>query len=436
MTNYIDKNIMKNNCILFILLLSPTSAMAYLDPGSGSILIYFIIGVFATLVYSIKNLIFNLKAIFYSFFFNENFKNSSKKNIVFYSEGSQYWTTFKPIINHLSYLGIECSYLTSDKSDPGLNYKGQNYEGLHIGNNRFAIMSLNILNAKILVTTTPQLEVMHLKRSKYVDYFIHIIHAPIDVFKYSPFAFDFFDCVMCSGQHQIDHLRIIEKVRNMPHKKLLKTGLIYFDELIKGKELRLKNSKTTILVAPTWGVNGLLRKVGFKALKLLLLEGYKVILRPHPQSFISENKLVEEIENECNAYSEFIIDKTSNAQSSMQHSDILISDASGIIFDFAFIYEKPVIAFNDTLDEGKLLELFEINKVQKTKIEIWEVKNKHKVAIEIKTENINQLPKLVSKTLNNQSPINLLKFRDESIFNYGFAGETAAKQLQNLLNKV
>ena len=41
-----------------LILLLPSSAQAYLDPGSGSMLLYFLIGVFATLIYSIKNTLF------------------------------------------------------------------------------------------------------------------------------------------------------------------------------------------------------------------------------------------------------------------------------------------------------------------------------------------------------------------------------------------
>ena len=52
---------MRNHKLLSVLLaLCPSPAMAYLDPGSGSIIIYFIIGLFVTLIYSIKNLMFNL----------------------------------------------------------------------------------------------------------------------------------------------------------------------------------------------------------------------------------------------------------------------------------------------------------------------------------------------------------------------------------------
>ena len=422
--------------LLLLLIISPTPAMAYLDPGSGSILLYFIIGIFATLIYSVRNMVFNLRAFFYNFFIKDKFKNITNKNLVFYSEGSHYWSTFKPLLDSLSNMNIDYSYLTSDKNDPGLNYKNLNFESSYIGSSRFSVISLNFLKAKILVMTTPQINVMHLKRSNTVDFYVHIVHAPIDVFKYNPYAFDFFDCIMCSGQHQIDHLRLIEKVRNLPSKKLLKTGLIYFDELLENKDNKFTSSKNTILVAPTWGENGLLKKVGFNALKILLLEGYKVILRPHPQSLISEIELIQEIEKECANFDELIIDKTPDGKNSMAQSDILVSDASGIIFDFAFIYEKPVIAFNNTLNEDRLLELFEINEGQKNKIEVWEVKNKHKVAVELSTENIHKLPKLVSETIAKETSPNLLRFREESIFNFGFAGETAAKQLKNLLNKI
>lgn len=425
---------MSNKYIFILLIVAPSSAMAYLDPGSGSILIYFVIGLFASLLYSIKNLVFTFKAIFFKVFFNNKYIQNYK-NLVFYSEGSKYWGTFKPIVEHLSHMGIEFSYYTSDINDPGLDYKSKNYESIFIGSGRFAIMSLNFLKAKVLVTTTPQLEVMFFKRSKSVEYYVHLVHAPIDVFKYNPFAFDFFDCVMCSGQHQINHLRMIEKARKLPSKNLLKTGVVYFDELLKEKQTTFNNHSMSILIAPTWGKNGLLKKVGFKVLEILLNDGFKVVLRPHPQSFINENDLIQKIENKYMNYDGFYLDKNSNPHNSMDDASILISDASGIIFDFAFIYEKPVISFNDTLNENRLLELFEINTLQKNKVKIWEVENKHKVAIEISVKDYKKLPNLIRENLNNHSNSNLLKFREESIFNFGFAGETASKQLINLLQK-
>ena len=46
--------------------------------------------------------------------------------------------------------------------------------------------------------------------------------------------------------------------------------------------------KKIVLVSPSWGDNGLLKKYGLKLLKPLAESDYHIILRPHPQSSISE----------------------------------------------------------------------------------------------------------------------------------------------------
>ena len=194
-----------NTCLIVCI---PISAFAYIDPASGSMLFYFLIGLFATLVYSIKNLFIEIRLLICRMTTKSKVKIEEKKNIVFYSEGGHYWQTFKPVIEALSNMGIVCTYYTSDSKDDGLKYQASTVDTLFIGDDQFSLMSLNYLKARILVMTTPQLDVMFLKRSKDVDYFVHLLHSPIDVFKYRPFAFDFFDCIMCSGQYQMQKVDI------------------------------------------------------------------------------------------------------------------------------------------------------------------------------------------------------------------------------------
>ena len=50
--------------ILIILLLMPISALAYLDPTTGSMLISAIVGLFASLVLAIKTYWYRIKAFF------------------------------------------------------------------------------------------------------------------------------------------------------------------------------------------------------------------------------------------------------------------------------------------------------------------------------------------------------------------------------------
>ena len=54
--------------------------------------------------------------------------------------------------------------------------------------------------------TTPQLDVFALKRSKSVDHYCYVIHAPNNIHADKKFAFDYFYSVLCSSHAQIENL--------------------------------------------------------------------------------------------------------------------------------------------------------------------------------------------------------------------------------------
>jgi hypothetical protein len=61
----------KNVLPLFLILIIPINAYAYIDPGSGSALITAILGFFAAIIYSFKKFFYNLK---------DKFKSKSKEH--------------------------------------------------------------------------------------------------------------------------------------------------------------------------------------------------------------------------------------------------------------------------------------------------------------------------------------------------------------------
>ena len=72
--------------IIFLSILSllvSKSAFAYLDPGSGSLLVYFLIGVIATLTYSIKSLIFKTKLYLRKYIYGEKVDFKKKETLYF-----------------------------------------------------------------------------------------------------------------------------------------------------------------------------------------------------------------------------------------------------------------------------------------------------------------------------------------------------------------
>jgi len=121
-------------CITVLLILFPSSAFAYLDPGSGSILLYFIMALFASIIYAVKDYFYRIKTLLMVGRVDYSLKKIKDTDILFYSEGGQYWHLFEPIIIALNKRNINCAYYTSDPNDFGLNSDYENFVAKFIGN--------------------------------------------------------------------------------------------------------------------------------------------------------------------------------------------------------------------------------------------------------------------------------------------------------------
>lgn len=409
--------------------LFPIYGFAYLDPGTGSMLLYFLLSIFAMFIYYVKESYYKITSFFTKYQSNNSLKKpSSDTHIAFYSEGAHYWNVFLPIIEELERKNIKCIYYTSSKNDEGLNATHKNLTTEYIGSNMGSYLFLNNLDVAIVVMTTPQIDVMYLKRSKNVKNYIHIVHSPIDMLYYNKFAFDYFDTIMCSGYYQMDSIRALEEKRSLPPKKLLATGLTYYDVMERNKNKYLKkNEQKTILVAPTWGKKSMLTRFGIEPIILLLKEGYNIILRPHPQMYISQKELMLEIENKLLKYENIEICNRASGEYAMGMADLLISDISGIIFDFFFIYEKPLVLIEGKVQKGG----FEAEDVEK---EAWEITMFDKIAKVVNYDNIDTLHKIVESELSTDHSKNIALIREQALFNFGQAGKVAATQLEDILN--
>lgn len=400
-------------------------AFAYLDPGSGSMLLYFIMGVFASMIYYFKGIAYKIRAFFSGSKIDKDLSNLDGIDILFHSEGGQYWNVFFPIIEELEKQGVKSAYYTQKDNDPGLQTDFKHLKAAYIGNDLSSFALLNNIKVKVFVSTTPQLDVMQWRRSKNVDHYIHIIHAPTGVLMYKYYSFDFFDSIMCSGAHQIESIRALEKARNLPAKELLETGLTYYDVMAKNKEdlpEKPTPEQKTLLVAPTWKPDNLLEKYGSKPLLELAELGYKVIVRPHPQAFISTPEVMAQLEQDIKNNPNISMDTQPSGEVSMANSDLLISDLSGILFDYFFVFNKPVIAIKGSIEKvGK--EVMSVTK------EAWELSNLHELARVIDINEITNIQQHVEAALEKSKNTDITAMRDAAVFNYGQAGQVAAQQI-------
>ena len=404
--------------------------LLYIDPASTSALLYILVALFATLIFALRGFFYRVRNLLLGKGF-VNSKDFENIDIIFYSEGKQYWPVFLPVIRALENKGVPCAYLTSDENDPGLDYQSEHYHSKYIGNLTMTSVYLNRLKAKFVGMTTPQLDVMMLRRSKKVQHYGHIIHAPIDIFTYRKFAFDYYDSVFCSGPHQVEGIRKLEEKRGTDKKLLLETGLTYYDVMLdEVKNISLpEKERPVVLVAPTWKEYSLLNRFGTGFFDSLLKDNtYDVILRPHPQSYVSFPKLMDEIEEHLKDNPRVTIDRKQLGTESMAMSDLMISDLSGVFWDYAFLYSKPVLLLKTEFDT---IEGFEGSELDH---EMWEMRERGRLGREFDAHEKENISAIVHEVLEDPPSRQLEELKRESVYNFGDAGEVAARQILEIVN--
>ena len=398
--------------------------LSYIDPASTSSLLYFVVVLVVGAAYSLTGYFYKIKGFIQGRGFSsaESFEGV---DIAFYSEGGQYWNVFLPVIEALETQGVSCAYLTSAKNDPGLEYESEFVSPRYIGGLAQTAVYLSHLKVKLLATTTPQIDVLNLKRSPDIAHYAHIIHSPVDVHNYRFFPFDYFDSVLCSGPHQVRSIRYLEQERGTKPKDLYETGLTYYDLLLKNR-MNIQTERPTVLVAPTWKPHSLLNRFGNQFFRNLLENpSYDVIFRPHPQSFVSFPKLVEDVVSEFSDNPRFRLDSNHSGAESMATADLMISDASGVIFDFAFVYSKPVITIETDLN-------FQGFEAMNLPHEMWDAAAAKEIGIVVKEADVDQIAEKVAEVLDNPSQASIDAIAKSSVYNLGSAGKACGKVLTDI----
>lgn len=324
----------------------------YIDPGTGSMLFSILIGAAATVFFLFRALLLKIKFILSGKKDGSAQVDSSYKPYVIYNEGNQYWNTFKPVVEEFEARKIPLEYLTSSKTDPVFDQKYNYVKAEFIGEGNSAFAKLNMLSAGVVLMTTPGLQVYQLKRSKNVKHYSHVLHMPNDATTYRLFGLDFFDSVLLTGDYQATDLRYLEEKRRINKKELVTVGCPYLD-VYKQNIAEIpaeENHPFTVLVSPSWGDVGLLKKYGEKLLDPLSKTGWRIIVRPHPQSKKSEAEMLERLTARYKDNPNIVWDYERQNIFSLKKSDIMISDFSGIIFDYTFLCDKPVMYVNAGMD--------------------------------------------------------------------------------------
>lgn len=351
----------------------------YIDPGTGSMLFSILIGATATLYFFARAALLKLKFLFAG---KNAASDKAAHKFVIYNEDKRYWNVFNPVLNAFEKHQEEITYFTSCKEDLAFNADYKFVKPVYIGEGNRAFARLNLLSADIVVATTPGLEVYQWKRSKNVKHYAHLEHSTGDATMYRIFGLDYFDSILVTGMYKAGDVRYLEEKRGIAKKEIVSVGCTYLDvfkeriEKIPAEE----NHKFTVLLSPSWGKSAILSRYGEKLLDPLLATCWNVIVRPHPQSKISEKEMLDALTQKYAGRQNLIWDYEGDNIYSMKKADIMISDFSGIIYDYTFLCDKPVMYVNADMD----LKPYDAWDVPGQKP--WQVNAVKKFGIELKEE--------------------------------------------------
>jgi len=400
----------------------------YIDPGTGSALFSILIGAAAAVYFLGRALIIKLKV----FFSGGKAVNAASTDhpFVIYNEGKQYWNVFKPVLDEFENRETGLLYLTSAQDDPVFNASWGFVKPEYIGEGNRAYARLNMLRAGICLMTTPGLDVYQLKRSKMVKHYAHVLHAPSDATMYRLFGLDFFDSVLLSGDYQAADIRTLEKQRNIPEKKLVTVGCSYLDVYAeKINNLQKEESHPfTVLVSPSWGPSAILTRYGEKLLDPLSASGWRVIIRPHPQSKKSEASMLERLQARYKDSGNIEWDYERENIYSLNKADIMISDFSGIIFDYMFLRDKPVLYVSLDFD----LRPYDADDLGR---ELWQFKTVKEAGIELREEDFPRIAEIIKNAGDSESLRAARKKARETAWQYpGEAGKRIFDFMTGIVN--
>jgi len=381
--------------------------LLYIDPGTGSALFSIVIGIAAAAIFVFQAFYVKLKNIITG----GRAKKGAKNKFVIYAEDKRYWTLFKPVVEEFENRKIDLLYLTSSKDDPVFDTGFQHIKPEYLGEGNKGFARLNFLSAEFVLATTPGLDVYQWKRSKMVKHYSHLYHTPSEFAQCEMFGLDYFDSLLVNGHnYQEEHIRKLEKARNLPEKQIITVGCPYLDEYANEIEQipNEDNPSFTVLISPSWNKTALLSRFGEKLLDPLVNTSWHIIIRPHPQSLIVERELINRLKKKYENATNLEWDFKSKNIYSLKEADVMVSDFSGIILDFVFLRNKPVFYVSEKQD-WRSRDAFRIYENQD---EIWTFRNLQKIGIAITPELLNELPNQISKAtsdINLQSAITEIK---------------------------
>lgn len=338
----------------------------------------------------------------------------SKQGIVFYAESRHYYQYFDKLVRDLLASGKQIIYLTSDEKDPLIK---SSFSGMKVIYVKYMLGTLfSRLKADVMIMTMPDLGNFLFKRSSTVGKYIYIFHAAVSTHQqYREKAFFNYDAVFCTGNYQVEELRTTESLYNLPPKVLIPYGY----PLINSIRTKIRNTGSgdrqtkTILIAPSWFPGCIFDTCIKELCQSLSASSWRIIVRSHPEYEKRRKNEFKQLRQLISQYSNMSIDTEPDVTTRLFDTDFLITDRSGIAFEFALGIGRPVL-FIDTV-------LKEMNKDwRKLGIEPVENSMRNQLGISILPKEVNLVPEKIAALESDQGFSERMNNLEQSLFFHSY----------------
>lgn len=361
----------------------------------------------------------------------DRFFSIDNKHLVFYSESNGFYKYYAGTIEYiLDHTNIPIHYITSDPND-NIFEKAKDNEQIQayfIEENKLITLMMK-MDADIVAMTMPDIENFHIKRSrvrKDIEY-IYMMHGlgsyNLTMRKGSV---DHYDTVYVVGKHQRKEVEQTEIVNNLPPKKIIDVGYPLLDDMIeayKKGDIKQK-TKPMVLIAPSWQKDNIVDNCLDELLENLKGNGYKVVVRPHPQHVRNMPERMEQLKEKFKNDADVEIQTDFSDTNIVFEADLLITDWSDIGIEYIFTTLKPVIHVDTPM---KVMNP-DWQKIKEEPLNIWIREYAGKV---LKLDEINKAGEYVQYLLEHKEDYKekLEKLRNDNVYNLGNSGEVGAKYI-------
>lgn len=368
----------------------------------------------------------------------KKFFSITNKHLVFYSENNGYFKYYKGIIDYLlENTNIIIHYITSDYNDNifELEKNNKNIKAYYIEEKKLITMMMK-MDADVVVMTMPDLQNYHIKRS-YVRKDIEYIYIPHGMnslnltMKYK--SMDNYDTIFAVGKYQKEEALKTDELHKL-NRNLVEWGYCLLDDMIeKYENTQETNNRTTILIAPSWQKDNIVDLCIEELLNELKNENYKIVVRPHPQHVRHMVEKFEHMKEKFRENENIHIQTDFSSNDTVFNADLVISDWSGIAYEYAFTTKKPVILIDTPM---KIMN----EKYEELEIEPFNIWSRYEIGEVVKLDNIKSISSIVYNMLKNQKDYSkkITKLVEDSVYNIGKSGEVGAeyiiKAIQDKIN--